>query len=195
MFDFIEVEEQIAELRHQFGEKVFDVLGKAFKEIDNTIGKDNLHGFAIATDDYITSLFGMACSTDWINNDAPYPEARSVFVEWPNYISSNMFEEVNSLRSAMKSKMEDLLDLDYIDNETDMFIMSEREQTWKAIIDALERFKVEKQINEHILLLVGSTDPCVPTERLLLESIDRLNSKQVSDVAAKDLGVEKYRKL
>lgn len=101
MFDFIEVEEQIAELSHQFGEKVFDVLGKAFKEIDNTIGKDNLHGFAIATDDYITSLFGMACSTD----------------------------------------------------------------------------------------------PCVPTERLLLESIDRLNSKQVSDVAAKDLGVEKYRKL
>ena len=192
---FSMVAEKLSELREQFGEAVFDSLEQAFGEISDSLGTDVVHGFSIATDDYITSIFGVACSIEWVKEHTPYPEARSVFVEWPTYVSADVFDEANGIRRAMKNIMDESPELEYLDTDTDNFFMDERDATWTSIIDAFERYRSEYDINKDILLMIGSTDPCDRTEQLLLESIERLNDNSNSEVAVRDLGLEKYRTI
>ncbi|HSI82332.1 MAG TPA: DUF4303 domain-containing protein, partial [Candidatus Methylacidiphilales bacterium] len=135
---------------------------------------DPLAGFALATDDEVTTLYHVACSKAWVEeNQKQYKEIGDIFVEWQESAADELFRVISKALS------------EHYENTPSGNFAKARNARFNMLVKALADCRQAGLFDADTLLCVGSTDPGEHMEDLDKKAAYRLNAKPVADRYAK----------
>ena len=172
----------------EYNEKLKSLLVSAIKktkkELDDKYGADKLFGYALCTDDAVTTLYHIACTKSWVEDRKPkYEEIGYISVEWEQSGDDSHFDAAYD---------EILRNYESGGHEDDSFEKL-RDQRFESFVQALKQCREENTFDEETHLSAGGTDPSDHLELLEMRGIDRINPKALADLLAKGLCLVKYR--
>ena len=154
-------------------------------ELRGTAETANLFGFALCTDDDVSTLYHVACTREWVREkEKRYADVEFIYVEWPLSEHDQIFGPISEQLAALAK----------LPHENAASWAAARDQRFQALVLALGEGRASGVFESATLLCVGSTDPSGHLAALTMTAVDTLNSKPVADQFAKALGYEKYRK-
>jgi hypothetical protein len=165
----------------KFKNLIVDEIERAYSEIQKKYELENIHGFALGTDDDVMTLFHVLCTSNWLEKE----EARLndedigyIFVEWQESAGENLFLDISKMFRKESER-------DYKTNE-DWAIA--RDKRLLSISFALEEVRKRKLFKEQTFLCFGSTDPSTYIEKLEWVEIQRYNVESNVKRYAKAMG-------
>ena len=132
---------------------VVDEISQAAMQLDQIFGLENLHGFALGTDDEVRTLFHIACTKEWVKQqqkEQAYEGIGYVFVEWEQSADEMLFLDISHL-FAQETDAEYASDADW---------GNARDKRFLVLFDALSEIRQKNTFNQNTFLNAGSTDPC-----------------------------------
>lgn len=155
------------------------------KELRGTAETANLSGFALCTDDDVSTLYHVACTREWVSEkEKRYPGVGFIYVEWTLSEHDQVFGPIS----------EQLASLAKLKHGDDAMWGAARDHRFQALFLALKDCRASAVFEPDTLLCVGSTDPSTHMEVLTMNAVEMLNTKPVAAQFAKALGYEKHRK-
>ena len=150
-----------------------DAIRKAFADIKATFGADPIRGFALCTDSDLMTLYSAVCTESWLaERRSAYEQIESIYTEWSQFAGDEYFGPISEQLAELFESEE-----------------STAEQRYEALVAALEDCRHEGFIDSSTKLLCGDTDGIDETE---IRAVFRLNSQQVANQIAKDLGFSDF---
>ncbi len=157
---------------------------QAKAEIDRRSGNSPLFGFALCTDDDVSTLYHVACTTGWVDeNKEGYPDIGYIYVDWAESGDDAPFDRISTTLARLYEQ----------DHGSDAAWASARDRRFEALVLALADCRQAGAFDDGTLLCVGSTDPSDHLEALAMNAVDRLNAPEIADRFAAALGYEEYR--
>ena len=154
-----------------------DAIRKAHAEMEAEFGTDPLHGFALCTDDDVTTLFSAACTKSWVaKREADYEAIGYIYTEWEQGSGDSHFNAISDTVAELATDEHSTV-----------------QRRFEAFVLALEDCRNDGLFDPETLLCCGSTDPYDEMEMLAMRAVDRLNSTAKADMFAKHLGYEEHR--
>ena len=161
-----------------------DAVRQAQAELARQFGADRLHGFALCTDDDVSTLFHTACTRSWVEEREPkYEGIGCIYVEWEQTASDTLFESASELVAG-------LANAEQADEEA---WAAARDRRFAALVRGLQDCRDAGLFDADALLCCGSTDPSEHLEALAMQAVDRLNQPAAADQFAEHLGYEHHR--
>ncbi len=146
-------------------------IKKAARELDSKYGLNNLHGFALGTDDDVRTLYHVVCTHQWVDEqtiEQDYKGIAYIFVEWTQVGDDHLFLSVAKLLNQEADKES----LDWA---------GDRDKRFAAIGDALAEIRDENIFALDTFLYAGSTDPSDHMEELSLVLAKSINTQHHLD--------------
>ena len=142
----------------------------AIKKAASEIKAQNydLAGFALGTDDDVSSLFAVVCSKQWVAENGKKMGLQ--FNEWSDYMAESEFNKVSR----------QLFDISTNHNMSDDEWLLMRDKLFELIVQEFVRAKKQYRINDDVFLCVGSTDPSDYMLSLELNGVQQLNNKLIT---------------
>jgi hypothetical protein len=132
-----------------------------------------LAGCALCTDDSLSTLFAVACDSEWIEN-GPEDRDRWVPTEWQQ---SEAADELAAARALLVAHAAAAADFDrFVD------------AAFATLVSALQSLRDAEAVDSDVLLVALSTDPGPKLEALMLSSVDQLNTTEVALNWRRELG-------
>ena len=133
---------------------------------------DPLFGFALATDDDVSTLFYVACTVGWVReNERLHPGIGCMFIDWPEHIHDDIFSTISSRLNIISSQI----------YPSDDAWSAARDGRFNALVQALKDCRDEGLFDGQTLLCVGSTDPSEHLWALEMRAVRLLNTSAVVD--------------
>jgi hypothetical protein len=172
----------------EYDEKLKSLLVSAIKktkkELNEKYGEDKLFGYALCTDDAVTTIYHIACTNAWVKDrKSKFEEIGYISVEWEQSGDASHFDSVYD---------EILKNYERGGHEDDSFAKY-RDQRFESFVQALKQCREENIFDSETHLSAGGTDPSAHLEFLEMRGIDRINKKYLADLLANGLCLEKYR--
>lgn len=161
-------------------------IANAVRQSAAKLRSDNseLFGFALCTDDDVRTLYHLACTRDWVReNAADYPEIGFIYVEWTDSAGDAPFD-------AIGRQFARLADENYA-SDTDW--AAARDHRFNLLVSALRDCREADVFTPDTLLCAGSTDPSEHLEALAMSGVEAVNTADVANQFASALGYEKHR--
>lgn len=127
---------------------------------------EHLSGYALATDDDLSTLFLSACTREAAAQHAGDAYFLYTFTDWP-YGARDAFSAVGDALSARASAAPDEQFEEHV------------ARSFEALVRGLHAAKTEGLFGDDVFLTVGSTDPGEDLQRLEADAVKRLNSAAV----------------
>lgn len=165
----------------KFTNLIINEIEKASIEIDKQFGLENIHGFALGTDDDVMTLFHVLSTSNWVKTEAVrlnYDDIGYVFVEWQETVGENLFSDLSKMFREESEK----------DYGTDDDWALARDKRLLSISFALEEVRNRKLFKEQTFLCFGSTDPSPYIEKLEWDEIQRYNLETNINKYSKAMG-------
>ena len=154
-------------------------IKKAASAIREKHPDDELHGFALCTDDGLMTLYLVSCTKTWFAERADkYESVGYISVEWSDSTGDDYLDEISKQMAKLANSDKS---------------QEARDRRFTMLVAALQECRNENLFNEDTLLCCGSTDPSPHMEMLAMHAVDKLNTKFNADQFAKHLGYEQYR--
>jgi hypothetical protein len=128
---------------------------------------EELVGYALCTDDDLSTLFHVAITREFEHRNSDVPGVAHVPTEWSYNEGEDLFEEANRIITARYE--------DASSNGFEEHVV----KTFGELVGALERMRAEGVFEPDVLLIVTSTDPGPALEELSREAAEKLNSAEV----------------
>jgi hypothetical protein len=155
-----------------------EAIRKACRKIAAEYGNDPIHGFSLCIDDDVTTLFAAVCTKAWVTeHEADDDAVGYIYTEWDQNSGDSLFDQISDSVAKLAEDEEN----------------STPEQRFEALVLALQDCRNDGTFDADTLLCCGSTDPSDEMEKLAMQTVDRLNSREVADLFAEHLGYEHHR--
>lgn len=144
----------------------------------------DLFGFALCTNDEVSTLFHVACTKDWVRNcSADNPDKAYISVEWTSEADRTSFRVISNQLSVLSQRDEDLPE------EWE----AARNRRFSLLVSALKECRAADAFSPETLLCAGSTDPCEELQAMEMRTVEELNRAEIADRFAVAHGYDKYR--
>jgi hypothetical protein len=164
-----------------FKKLVIEEITKAALQLEQDFGLENIHGFALGTDDEVRTLFHSACTKEWVAQQQKAQEYEGIgyiFVEWSQSADEILFLDIGHLFAQET-------DADYASTAE---WANARDKRFLALFDALLDIRQKNIFNKDTFLSAGSTDPCQHMEDIEVNETIKLNTPFNSQRYAKAMG-------
>ncbi len=149
---------------------VYKSIEKSKRRFDEEFPNEKLRGFALCTDDDVSSLFNVACTESWIlKNSKECANIGYICTEWEQSVESELFDNCNEMISNNYN-------LVHTSNEAWSI---ERDKRFDALVRALKKARKDGLFDNETLLLVSSNDASDYMEELNLKAVKILNGKDI----------------
>lgn len=146
-------------------------IQRTISSLEKTYGLENVHGFALATDDDVSHLYYCFCTYDWVKQESiaqDYEGIGYIFVEWPE-------TPIENLLGATSQMFFDAANSTY---DTEDLWGYHRDLRFMAMSSTLAKLRKDNVFKEATFLCLGSTDPSDHMEKLEWQEIQKYNSKE-----------------
>lgn len=159
-------------------ELVKEEIKKSISELNQKYGINNLQGYALGTDDDVSTLYHVACTHAWVEKqkiEQNYDDIGYDFVEWTESGNDDLFLSISDLLRIEASKRK-------------VFWGKHRDKRFHALSQALSEISEEKLFYRNTFLCVGSTDPSDHMSKLELKWVKAMNNAENITNYSKALG-------
>lgn len=145
---------------------IYRAILESKEQIDLIFPNEKIFGFALCTDDDLSTLYHVMCTKKWVaEHSMEYSDIGYMSTEWEQSVDNSIFEKSNEMLDKLYKKA----------YPTDSEWSRARDRRFEALVLALEKIRSQDVFDVQTLLLVSSTDPSEYLQELDIKAAIRLN--------------------